>query len=809
MPIRFAKLIRRSAGGFGLDLRHTLRAMRRGPGYALSAVLCLALAMGVDATLFSFLDSMYFRRLPVPDADRVVRIHRDERFNPCTWAEYLNFRGSLRSLDTVAWFRTGAYADLDGVNQLVAIETVSANYGQILRLGTALGRWFTPEDDSPSAEPTIVISYRLWKSQLHGDPDVVGKRIATDLLSFRVIGVAPEGFQGVAPPIADAAWIAEASLLGLGIPANRMQVNLTARLTPAAIIDGARAEIQVLDSHLRAANRRDTRFRVPLRVDATSGFLWINGSRFFRPVLLLMSLACGMVFLIACVNVANLLLARAASRSRELAVRQALGASRARLFRAAFTEGLVLAAGGTVLGIVAGHLSGRLLESMLPSIPLAAYQGVTLGIDWRVLAFLGLAGLLSAVLFSLPPALSHGRGALLAGLNGRAALKAPRQRELYSLVQVALSLTLLISTGVLLHALGSAQSTDPGFATGHRLYAGLFAPRPAQAEADAALFSTLLERSRALPGVRNATLSSVYFGHETGGCAAASALEPPHKLSAGVVEPGYFDMMRIPIVKGRGFGSSGDTAGVAGVVVNETMGRTWWPGQDAIGKPLWLGCTPSERRMAQVIGIARDSRYGSLDQPAESFYYTSRRENPNADFLALIVETESNPYLWAKPLMQLVESTGPRLRIGEVRSLGEAVALSLWVLKWQAALLGSLGLLAVILAAIGLYGVMSYGVTQRTREIGIRMALGAQPDAIQQMVIGRGLRIAGVGIAAGLLLSACTVRLLRDYLYGLSPFDPIAFGAASLVWLAITILACRHPAQRAIRADPLRALQHE
>ncbi len=794
--------------GFGLDLRYSLRTARRNPGYALSAVLCLALAMGVNATLFSFLDSMYFRRLPVPGAARVVQIHRVHT-NPCTWSEYLNFRPSLRSLQAAAWFRFGAYADLDGVNQMLSIETASANYAAVLRLGAALGRWFAPQDDSPASEPVMVISYRLWKSQLHGDPAVVGKWIRTDVQSFRVVGVAPDGFQGVAPPIADAAWVPEATLLNLGVSPTRMLVNLTARLAPGATLQSARAEIQVLDAHLRAANPRAPRARNPLRVDSTAGFLWTNGSRFFRPVLLLLSLVCAMVFLIACVNVANLLLARSASRSKEIALRQSLGATRARLFRAAFTEGLVLAAGGTALGLAVGHLSGRLLEWMLPSIPSFTYQGVAFGIDWRVVLLLGLAGILSTLLFSLPPALAHRRGDLLAGLNGRGAIQAPRQREIYSVIQVALSLTLLIAAGVLLRALASVEAADPGFARDHRLYVSLLAhPNPSQPDAAAALFTTLLERARALPGVRAATLSSVYFEHTPGACAAQSALEPPRKLGAGVVEPGYLETMRIPLLEGRGL-ATGRSAGAIPLVINQAMARGWWPGEDAVGRTLWLGCTSSSRRLAQVAGIAHDSRYADLDRPAESFYYISRLDEPSEDSFALILQTESNPYQWAKPLMQLVESAGPRLQIGELRSLEDAVALSLWELKWQTALLGSLGLLAMVLSAMGLYGVMSYSVTQRTREIGIRMALGAQPAAVRRMVIARALFIAAIGVAAGLLLSAFSVRLLRNYLYGLSPFDPVAFAAASVVWLAIAILASWYPARRAIRVDPLKALRYE
>jgi predicted permease len=790
--------------GFGMDFRHAFRTVRQNPGYALSAMLCLALSMGANATLFSFLDSMYFRQLPVPEAGRVVQIHR-QNTPTCTWSEYLDFRDQLRSMHAATWFRFGSYADLDGVNRSIIVETVSANYAEVLRLGSTLGRWFTPDDDSPSAEPVMVISHHLWQSRMHSDPGVVGRLIRTDVQPFRIVGVAPEGFRGVAPPISDEAWVPEASLLKVGARAANLRVNLTGRLAPGATLENARAEVRVIDARLRAANPRDSRSADAMRVDATSGFLWTNGERYFRPVLLYLGLVCGIVSLIACVNVANLLLVRAASRRREMALRRSLGASRSRLFGAALAEGLVLAAGGAALGILVGHWTGRLLELTLPSLPLQAYQGIQFGIDWRVMSLLGAAGMLSAILFSLPPAMANCRGGLNPELKGVGFERASRQRELYSVAQVALSLTLLIATGLLVRALGRMESAGAGFAKDHRLYVDLWAPP----DASKSVFHILLEQARALPGVRDATLSSVVFGNEPEACASTSALEPPRKLSGGVVEPNYFEMMRVPILRGHGFETAGAAAEAPGVVVNQTMARTWWPGEDALGKTLWLGCAQSGRSVGLVIGVARDSKYGALDEAAKPFYYLSRRQRPGDNSFALIVHTAGEPYQWAKPLMQVAQSAGPGLRIGDVRSLEDAIALSHWALKWQVALLGSLGLLAIILAAIGLSGVMAYAVSQRTREIGIRMALGAEPGDVQWMVFAQGLRITGIGVACGLLLSAGSVRLMRSYLYGLSPFDPVAFAAASLAWLAIAAIASWYPARRATRVDPMTALKYE
>jgi putative ABC transport system permease protein len=809
MRSSIAALSRRCViSGLLMDVVHAVRALRSNPGYALSAMLCFALAMGVNTTLFGLLDSMYFRRLPVPDAGDIVQVHR-ERTPACTWSEYLSFRTQLRSMRAAAWFRFGSSAEIDGINRLLTIESVSGDYADVLRLGAALGQWFTLADDNPSREPGIVISYYLWKTRMHADPDVIGKSIRTDVQPFRVIGVAPEGFQGLAPPIVDDAWVAEASLLNVGAPANGLRVNLSGRLSHGSTLANARTEIRVIDARLRATESAPHGSVDPLQVDDASGFLWSAGRRYFKPVLLIMALVCGMVTLIACVNVANLLLARANSRCREMSVRRALGASRARLFQAAFVEALLLAAGGTILGIILGCWISRALELMLPSIPIAAYQGVRLGIDWRVALLLVAAGLLCAILFSVPPALANIHGDWSREWHGMAVTRSFRQRELYSTIQVALSVTLLIATGSLLRALGRAEGTDPGFAQDHRLCMDLLAAPDFKSKASTQVFDELLERARALPGIHDATLSSVFFGHEPRACASPSALEGPRKLSGGIVDPNYFEMMRVTMVRGRGFERHGSMEETPGVVVNETMARTWWAGEDALDKTLWLGCTPSQRKVGRIIGIARDSKYSALDEPAEPFYYVSRLDEPDTHFLALIVQTAGNPYQWARPLTDLVRGLNPRLRIGNVGSLEDSVDRSLWELKWQTALLGSLGVLAAILAALGLAGVMAYGVSQRTKEIGVRMALGACAGDVQRMVLARALHTTGIGLVAGFLLSAGGVRLLRNYLYGLSPFDPVAFAAVSLAWLAITVAASWYPAQRSTRIDPIAALKYE
>ena len=377
--------------------------------------------------------------------------------------------------------------------------------------------------------------------------------------------------------------------------------------------------------------------------------------------------------------------------------------------------------------------------------------------------------------------------------------------EVYALAQVALSLALLIGTGLALRALNRVETADPGYAVDHRLSVNLYAsPKTYRPKESELLFTNLLDAARRIPGVLDATLAFAPGELAPLRCASTAASGSAHRVPSNTIEPNYFAMMRVPIVRGRGLGSSG----AAEAVITETMARSWWPGGEPLGQTLWTGCGAT-RTPLQVVGVARDTRFALNEAPLPGFYVARQQDPGNGNF-ALIVHTAGDPYRWAKPLTETVlNRAGPNLRIYEVASLADAEALSFWEVKWRAALVGALGVLAIVLAAIGLYGVVAYAVSQRTREIGVRVALGAAPGDVQWMVLAHGLRLTGIGVAAGLALSIATVRLLRSYLYGLSPFDPVAFGGACLAWIAIAMLASWFPARRATRVDPLVALKWE
>ena len=782
------------------DLRYAVRMVRRNPGYAMAAVLCLGLGIGVNATVFSFLDGIWFRMLPVEQADRVVSIGRDGEA-ACGWRDYLEFRDGLRSFRGVAASSArGTFMDAGRDNFEVVVETVSANYADVLRVKARLGRWFVAADEAPGAEPAVVIGARLWERRFHRDPGAIGRSVRIEKHWFRVVGVAPEEFRGISPPVLVDAWLPLVVFPiyrpQLNDPRGRGPgVNLAGRLAEGATVARAGAEMAVIDARLDHAARHPA----PMTVSVFRGVPSEVSRRSMRGMAALLLAIVAMVLLIACVNVANLLLSRAAVREREMTLRRWLGATRGRLVRQNLAEGSILAIGGAAAGTLFAYWTDGALSNWLPaSIPQSFLRGVSLEMNWRVAAFTTAVALVCGVLFSLAPALESG--------DRR---RRSRQRDVYVVAQVALSLVLLVAAGLLLRAIEHTSHIDPGFATDHRAYIRLFAPDPDfTPENGTRLFTRLLDDARAIPGVREATLSFAVLGFSDGECVAAGPSAAEGHTGINVIEPNYFAMMRVPLLAGRNFAAYDQPKSPRVAIVNETLARQRWPGRNPVGQVVWMGCGAHDPMVAAtVIGVAKDSKYGTLDEAPAPLLYVSRLQVWWNGFFALMVRTEGDPRAAAEPLIKLARSGGPDLRMFELRTFDELVELSLWRVRWQATLLGAFGLLAVVLSAIGLYGVVAYSVARRTREIGIRMALGAQKGDVQGMVLARGLRLTAAGIAMGLLLSAAATRLLGTFLYGADPLDPVAFGGAALLWLAIAVPASYIPARRAARVQPIDALK--
>jgi len=798
------------------DLRFTLRLIGRSPGYAATAMLCLAFGIGVNTTVFSWLDEMYFRRLAVPEGERVVSIDRNGG-TPCSWLEYRALAAGLGSISSLAAvIPKGTFLDVELVNDQIYAEAVSANYFDVMRVQAAVGRTFERWEDQPNSAPVAVISDRAWNRHFRRDRMAVGRSIRIEDQWYRIVGIAPPGFEGSSTPLAIDAWVplatyphyrpqlmAQPSSKGPG-------VFLVGRLAKPRSLSDANAELQVVDSRMRQAEPGNARFRNPMTVRPLAGYSWTEVQKRLRPVAALLSTVVAVVLLIACVNVANLLLSRAAVRRREMAARRALGAGFGQLMRQGMTEGLVLALGGTVMGLVLGYLMNRILGSMVPiAHPDLAQYSVHLDVNWRVAMVTALTSMVCALLFSIAPALENARCDVMLLLKGAGTSKS-RRRDHLVIAQVALSLVLLISATLLIRSLQEATATDPGFATERRAYVRLFTPdndfTPQQATAT---YIRMLEEARRLRGVQDATLSFAVFGFMDGDCASASKSESPRKLNINVVAPNYFQFMQTPLLRGRTF-SVGDREGAPRVVVvNETMARRWWPGEDAMGKTVWLGCREDSRVPAEVIGVVRDSKYGSLDEQPLPFYFVHWRQVWWNGFFALMVHTTEDVRGVREPLLQIARSGGANLRIYESRTFADLISLSLVQAKWQATLLMVFSGLAIVLAAVGLYGVVAYAAAQRTQEIGVRMALGAQVEDVRWMVLGHSLRLTVTGLVIGVLLSAGGTRLLERFLFGVSPFDPAAFAMAGLTWILVSMLAGYLPARRATKVDPLVALRYE
>jgi predicted permease len=781
------------------DLRYALRLLRRNPGFALAAMLCLALGIGVNTSAFSMVDELFLRPLPVPRPDRVVRIERGSDDLACSYREFedLRRRTALAFAGLAATIEVETALDTRDLSRIIVAEAVSANFAETLGLRPQLGRWFRPDDSA-----VAVLSDHAWAERFGRSPDVLGQFVRIETESYRVIGVAPPTFRGVAPPVAAEVWVPISAmpiyreLLANPAERRRPRVRLIGRLAAAATPSGTQALVRAADSEIRPGRS------APLNVTAADGAAFPGARPIAGPVTALLAGISAIVLLIACVNVANLLLSRAAARQREFTLRRALGAGPWDLARQAIAESLLLAAGGAALGLFFGYATNRLLLHYLDVIPeTGSLSAVTLDLNWRVALFAAAASLGAASFFTVSARVASGR---------------TRRLDLYVVAQVALSLVLLVASGLFVRALHAARNIQPGYAMDHRLSARIYISEPEYNAATArAFFDRVLATVRAMPGVEGAALSygvPMSFPNNQGGCAASSRTVTPARLNGGNdISPGYFETLGIPLLAGRDFRPEDRDDRLPVYIVNQILAARLWPGGNPLGRRIFTGCEAGRAREGVVIGVAHDSKYNVLDEPALGYLYGIHNNRPEEimGFMALTIHTADDPLALAAPLRDALRRIDPALRIYDMRTLEEYAALSLWKVRWQAALIGCFGSLAIVLAAIGMYGVIAYSVARRTREIGIRMAIGAQKRDVLWLVLARGLRLTAVGIAVGLALSAASTRLLRAFLYGISPWDAVAFSAAALLWLAIALLATLLPARRAAQVDPSVALRYD
>jgi len=810
------------------DIRFGLRTLWKTPGFTFVAIVSLALGIGLNTAIFSIVNAVLIRPVPlIKDQSRVVWLHAQ-----VSYPDYVDYKEETQSFDGMAAATGTSEFSLErgGVPQLVKGEYVTENYFDVLGAGVMKGRAFD-KSEGQIPTPVVVLSEHLWRTRFDSDSTIIGRQISLNGLAFTVVGVAPKDFIGTEVGLNRELWVPLLMQPVLNPPeasraadpsAKRFQerdshwLAVFARLKPGVSREQAGFELSNVARHVAESYRGKVSDETLRGVQ----LLRMNGGMDPRdreevlPIAGIVTAVVALVLLIACANIASLLLARAAGRRRETAIRQALGASRPRLVRQWLTESLLLGVAGGVLGLLLALWANQLLISYLRTTPLALLE---LGLDWPVLAFTLAISITTSLVFGLAPALQASRLDIVNALKSEDAARAGSQRSrlrtVFVTAQVTLSVVLLIGAGLFIRSLQNANTIDPGFRVERALTVPINLGLLRYKENDGANFyRNLLARVEAQPGVERASLvrfaqlgfSFAQFQVFAEGRSAGQK----EGISTGfnVVGPNYFKTMETPLVRGRDF-SDADRKGATGVVVlNETLAAMLWPGQDALGKR--VSVSGPDGSFLEVVGVARDGKYRSLGEAPHPYIYQPVLQSYDPK-MTLIVRTTGEPQSVAAAVREQIRGLDANLPVADVSTLRDQVDLSLFPSRVAAWTLGSFGLLALLLAAIGIFGVVSYSVAERTREIGVRMALGAKQKDVLRLVLGEGLAMIAVGIAAGLLLAFGSTRVLAGFLYGVGATDPLTFLGVPLLLGFVALVASYLPARRAVKVDPLVALRYE
>ncbi|HYP26491.1 MAG TPA: ABC transporter permease [Blastocatellia bacterium] len=802
------------------DLRYSVRVLLRQPGFTLIVVIALSLGIGANTAIFSAVNAVLLRPLPYDDPERLVWIWDQNiasgiQQEPVSFPNYSDYREQSQVFEDVAAFnRWRPVLTTDGEPERILAEQVSASLFSVLRVEASAGRTFLPEEDQPGKNNVVILSHGLWKRRFGSDKDVVGKTVTLNGNPHTVVGVMPSDFQHPAP---DARRPIEL-WTPLGMDAGRMHrrldfLNVIARLKPAASIEQARAEMGTisarLDQQYPETNAGWDTTVIPLHERFVGNV---------RPAMLVLLGAVAFLLLIACANVANLLLVRSTARQKEIAIRKALGATRGRLVRQFLTESLLLAMAGGLLGSLLAVLGIRILIALSPgNIPRIGEAGL----DVRVLAFtLGLS-LLTGVIFGLAPALEASNPDLNESLKEGGRNSGPgagggRLRSLLMIFEVSVALILMIGAGLMVKSFLRLQQVNPGFNPERVLTVELALPRLKYRENHQVLsfYKEVISRVENLPGVQAAAaVTSLPLG---GGVSVLNIEiegkpRPPsgHVIGAQsqVVSPSYFRAMGIPLLKGRLFTEQDveDAPGV--IVINDVMAERYWPGEDPVGKRISLVDAQTGPWLA-VIGVVGNVYQVTLDAEPYPQMYEVYSQNP-ARGAALVVRTASDPTGMVASVRAQVSDIDRDQPLYNVRTMEQVLADSVSHQRFNMLLISVFSAVALVLAGVGIYGVISYSVSHRSHEIGIRMALGAMRVDILRMVIEHGLKLALVGVGIGLVAAFVLTRVMSSLLYGVSAIDPLTFAGGTIVLIGVAVMACYIPARRATKVDPMTALRYE
>lgn len=814
------------------DLRHSLRAMRRSPAFTTAAIASLALGIGANTLIFTFINALFFKSLPVAEPDRLVALYsvdlEKRDLLPLSYPDFEDLRREAGLVfSRLAVFRNvpvalsgngGEPAQLQG-------QIVSGSYFEVLGLRPAAGRFFLRDEDAtPGTHPVAILSHNLWQNRFGSDPKVVNRTVRLNGQDFTVVGIAPPQFKGLSildmPPDL---WIPVAMHRDLlkGPMADAIDKRSAlvfsgvARLAPGANLDQARSLLSNLGLQLER-DYPDIHQGLGLTViplaramlpPSQRGRLVLSGG--------LLAAMVGLLLLIAGANVANLLLARALARSGEIAVRLSLGAGRGRLIRQLLTEGALLGLLGGVTGLLIALWGRKVLWALRPPF---FPDSLDLGIDVRVLGFTLVVSLATGILFSLAPVFQSLNLHLSSALTGEARTGGVRGesssailRELLIAGQVALSVVMLAGAALFLRSLLAAERIDPGFET-RKLFVipmdlGSQGYQPPQAQE---FYRRAVERVSALPGVRSAAVASRFLLlpgglRQTVVAEGQASQRGALDLMAGVntVGPGYFDTVGMTLRNGRGFTPADRREATPVVVINETLARRLWPGEPALGKRLRLG---DDEDFREVVGIAADARYAGLREPPQPYAYRPVLQS-FSPMMMLHVRTEGAPEPLLERVRREIQTLDPSLPLLEPRTIGQIRNLSLWAPRMGAGLLTVFGLLALALAALGIYGVVAYSIGQRQREIGIRMAIGAGRRDVLGLVLRQGMGPVAIGVVVGLVGALAGARAISSLLFGVGAADPLSLAGAVVLLALVALAAVYGPARRASGLDPVTALR--
>jgi putative ABC transport system permease protein len=814
------------------DLRFALRLLRKSPGFTMVALITLALGIGANTAIFSVVNAVLLQPLPYPESDRIVQLMRsfpERNFPSISISKFMVWRNQTQVFQDIAAFDHDATDNLTEGDrpEEVAVIHASAGYFAVFGAPVAIGRTFTADEDRPGGPHVVVISNGLWRSRFGGDPGLVGKTISLGGGPYEVIGVLGSIF-ALDPP-ADL-WLPLEADPNSSSQAHSLRA--VARLRPGVTISEAQAAMKLAAEEFRRKfpvtglmGPNETSTAIPLR-DVVVGDV--------RPAMLVLLGAVGLVLLIACANMANLLLARATLRSREIAVRTALGAGRRRIVMQLLTESILLSLGGGALGLVFGYFGVRAMLAINPgNIPRIGQHGSGVALDWRILVFTLFVSVLTGILFGVLPTFHATRADLTSALNeggarSGAGLHQQKSQSVLVITEIALAVVLLIGATLLIRTFAALRTVDPGFEL-HSILTmqmTLTGPRFEKVSGIAQLAREGEQRIRSIAGAEAAALTdSVPLKWDDDLLFVINAHPPTDQLFSGdaqyrIVSPGYFDTFRIPLLRGRLFTDRDDSGSAHVVLINETMAKQFWPQSDPVGELITMGILMGPEFVEpprQIIGVVGDVRDIGLNSSPEPTMYVPIPQISDG-LIAILshrwsvtwaVRTKVAPYSLSANIQRELRAASGGLPLAHIRTMEQVAKESTARNEFNMTLLSIFAGIALLLAAIGIYGVMAYSVQQRTQEIGIRMALGAQPGDVLRMVLRHGLLLCLVGIAVGISGAFAVIHLMKSLIFGVSPTDPVTFVSVAILLAGVAFFACWIPARRASRVDPMVALRHE